>query len=183
MTDTVGRLARLEDDSVAHEARLLILIASFSDGRESEGVRGLTKLAKLDFLLRYPTFLQRALRARKRSVQAVKLKDFETRSVESRMVRYRFGPWDHRYPEVLRRLSARGLIEVKKDGRTVVIRATTPGLAAVESLRATSNFEDVISRAGALRTHLDLTATNLVRFIYDTFPEVISLRSNEEIGL
>jgi hypothetical protein len=98
------------------------------------------------------------------------------------MVRYRFGPWDHRYPEVLRRLQGRGLVSVVKDGRTVVIKTTPVGAASAASLRATKKFDDIIDRAAALRTHLNLTATHLMKFIYDTFPEVLSLRSNEEIG-
>jgi len=183
MSNVVHRLAALEEAGIAHEGRLLILIAAFSDPEERDGIRGLTKLAKLDFLLRYPTYLERALKARKRSTQAVNLKDFEMRSVESRMVRYRFGPWDHRYPEMLRRLGARGLISVAKDGRTVVMRATAAGSALVAQLRETKQFEDLSVRAHALRTHLDLTATNLMKFIYETFPEVVSLRSNEEIDL
>jgi hypothetical protein len=183
MTDTVQRLATLEDAGIAHEGRLLILINAFSQGEQSEGIRGLTKLAKLDFLLRYPTYLQRALLARGRSTRAVNLKDFETRSVESRMVRYRFGPWDHRYPEMLRRLSARGLVTVTKDGRTVIMRSTAAGSALAGELSKTATFDDVTDRAGALHTHLDLTATGLMKFIYETFPEVLSLRSNEEIDL
>ncbi|SFB41820.1 protein of unknown function [Collimonas sp. OK607] len=42
-------------------------------------------------------------------------------------------------------------------------------------------FEAHSRRAGALKRHLDLTATNLMKFIYQTFPEVISLRSNAVI--
>jgi hypothetical protein len=43
--------------SVEGEARLLILIDAFSRGRNS--LEGRLKLAKLDFLLRYPRFFRR----------------------------------------------------------------------------------------------------------------------------
>src|SRR5262245_34423509 len=102
MGETVQQLAALEEAGMSQEGRLLLLIEAFTAGDSQEGIRGLTKLAKLDFLLRYPTFLERALHARNRSTHSVKVKPFERLSVESRMVRYRFGPWDHRYPEVLR---------------------------------------------------------------------------------
>ena len=181
MNDIVDQLATLEDAGITHEGRLLILVSTFSEGDDSEGIRGLTKLAKLDFLLRYPTYLERALLARGRSTRAVNLKDHERVSVESRMVRYRFGPWDHRYPEMLRRLEARGLVVLHRDGRAVVVRATAAGSNAAVKLCETGSHDDVADRARALRTHLNLTATNLMKFIYDTFPEVVSLRSNEEI--
>lgn len=183
MTDTVQRLAALEATSINHEGRLLMLIDTFSSGPAGEGIHGLTKLAKLDFLLRYPTYLERALKARNRPTHAVRLADYERLSVESRMVRYRFGPWDHRYPEVLRRLEARGLVSLRKDGRAVVIKATEAGTKLAAKLRATHSFDDVADRAAALHTHMNLTGTHLMRFIYDTFPEVVSLRSNKEIGV
>jgi hypothetical protein len=44
------------------EIRLLLLIDAFSGHRE--GLQGRTRLAKLDFLLRYPSFLRRALEKR-----------------------------------------------------------------------------------------------------------------------
>jgi hypothetical protein len=181
MPDLVHRLALLEEVVVNHEVRLLLLIDAFSRGENAEGVRGLTKLAKLDFLLRYPTFLERALMARVRSTRTVRVQDFERRSVEARMVRYRFGPWDHRYPEVLRRLEARGLVQIEREGRTIIVKTTEAGGAVANQLGADTTFEDVAARASTLRTHMNLTATNLMRFIYETFPEVISLRSNEEI--
>ena len=48
-------LSQIEDSDELHEARLLILLNAFS-GKDGQGsVDGLTQLAKLDFLLRYPT--------------------------------------------------------------------------------------------------------------------------------
>jgi hypothetical protein len=44
------------------EARLLLLIDAFSD--QPPGLEGRTKLAKLDFLLRYPAFFRRAVARR-----------------------------------------------------------------------------------------------------------------------
>lgn len=181
MADTVQKLAGLDAASANHEGRLLLLIDAFSSGDKAEGVRGMTKLAKLDFLLRYPTFLERALQARRRPTQAVRLQDFERRSVESRMVRYRFGPWDHRYPEILRRLQARGLVTLQRDGRTIVMKTTAAGTKLSADLCKTGVFDDVSRRAATLNTHLNLAATNLMKFIYETFPEVVSLRSNEDI--
>ena len=62
-------------------------------------MEGLTKLAKLDFLLRYPVMLERAVVAKGHSTRDVHLKDHERLSVESQMVRD--SPWDHRYRELL----------------------------------------------------------------------------------
>ena len=102
-------------------------------------------------------------------------------SVESEMVRYRFGPWDHRYREFLNILVGKGLVVVSVEGRTVVITPTERGQAVVTELASSSVFEDYSRRSTLLKRHFDLQATNLMRFIYETFPEVVSLRSNKRI--
>jgi hypothetical protein len=87
----------LEGDDSLHLGRLLILVDVFAGRRGDQTIEGITKLAKLDFLLRYPAFLERALLARNAPEAAAKVEEFERNSVEARMVRYKFGPWDHRY--------------------------------------------------------------------------------------
>ena len=52
-----GLLSSLTGTSTYHQARLLVLVDAFT--RSGGKVDGLTKVAKLDFLLRYPTFLRR----------------------------------------------------------------------------------------------------------------------------
>jgi hypothetical protein len=178
VTDTVEQLASLESSSELHEARLLILLAAF----RGDHIEGLTKLAKLDFLLRYPTWLERALEARGASARAVAVHPCERESVESQMVRYRFGPWDHRYRYFLNLLAGKGLARIHLEGRTVVVGITEKGLQAASELASKLEFQDMARRAKALNTHFDLTATTLMNFIYKTFPEVASLRKNEPIG-
>jgi hypothetical protein len=76
------------------EARVLLLIDGFS--RKKTGPRtleGRVKLAKLDFLLRYPKHLATVLASRGlRDAQRDEL-DQQDSPLESRMMRYRYGPW------------------------------------------------------------------------------------------
>ncbi|HUT61639.1 MAG TPA: hypothetical protein VM238_19450 [Phycisphaerae bacterium] len=181
--DFVETVANLDLSPEFHAARLLVLLDAFAEGNRGGAVEGLTKLAKLDFLLRYPVMLERALQAKRHSTREVRLEDHERYSVESEMVRYRFGPWDHRYREFLNVLVAKGLASISIEGRKVVIAATGAGRGVAEHLAANGLFEPYARRAKLLKRHFDLTATNLMRFIYDTFPEIISLRSNASITL
>lgn len=179
--DIVEAVANLDVAPELHAARLLLLLNAFA-GEEGEGaVEGITKLAKLDFLLRYPVMLDRALKAKGRTVRDVQLEDHEQQSVESEMVRYRFGPWDHRYREFLNVLIAKGLATMSVQGRTVVISLTATGRALADQFAQDQVFEPYVRRSSLLKRHFDMSATNLMRFIYDTFPEVVSLRSNEAI--
>lgn len=179
--DLVEVIAELDAAPELHAARLLLLISAFAGEEQAEVVEGLTKLAKLDFLLRYPVMLERALAVKGRTTREVQLEDHERLSVESEMVRYRFGPWDHRYREFLNVLVGKGLVAVSVEGRKVVIALTDRGRVVSAELSANPLFEDYSRRSTLLKRHFDLRATNLMRFIYDTFPEVVSLRSNERI--
>jgi hypothetical protein len=179
--DLVRAVTDLDQSTDLHLARILILLNAFEQGSSGGPIEGLTKLAKLDFLLRYPVMLQKALEVRGRSTGDVRLESHELYSVESQMVRYRFGPWDHRYREFLNVLVGKGLATVSVEGRKVVISITQKGTALAEELSSTEPFELHASRSRALKRHLDLSATSLMNFIYETFPEVISLRSNTPI--
>jgi hypothetical protein len=179
--DLVETIAELDRQPDLHAARLLVLISAFSDAGQRDAVEGLTKLAKLDFLLRYPVMLERALAAKGRPTREVQLVDHERLSVESQMVRYRFGPWDHRYREFLNILAGKGLVTVSVEGRKVVIVLTERGRTLASELSASPEFQDYARRSALLKRHFDIRATTLMQFIYETFPEVVSLRSNERI--
>ncbi|WP_043753857.1 ABC-three component system middle component 4 [Imhoffiella purpurea] len=179
--DLVETIAELDSQPNLHAARLLVLISAFSDVQQQEALEGLTKLAKLDFLLRYPVMLERALSAKGRSTRDVQLKDYERLSVESQMVRYRFGPWDHRYREFLNILIGKGLVTVRTEGRKIVIALTENGRELALKLSANPEFQDYARRSELLKRHFNLKGTSLMNFIYETFPEVVSLRSNERI--
>jgi hypothetical protein len=181
MIDFVQTVADLDQSSDIHVARLLILLDSFSEDDQNGAVEGLTKLAKLDFLLRYPVMLERALKSKGKSTESVKLEDYERQSVESEMVRYRFGPWDHRYREFLNILVGKGLAVVNVEGRKVVISITSKGREKAKELSKSDLFEPYYRRSKLVRRHFDLRATYLMNFIYTTFPEIISLRSNAPI--
>src|ERR1017187_8078998 len=88
-----------------HAARLILLFRNCGIGGR---IDGLTKMAKLDFFVRYPVFF-----ARLDTTAPEGLKN----RVESSMIRFHYGPWDPRYYRVLTYLEAKGLIGVTKSGR------------------------------------------------------------------
>ncbi len=179
--DLMEAIAEIEASDSLHEARILLLLSAFAEENGKGEIGGLTKLAKLDFLLRYPTFLKRALEKKGKSIKAVDLQPHEEKSVESKMVRYRFGPWDHRYRTLLNLLFGKGLIRLNVEGRKINIGLTDAGIAAAHEIAGRKEYKDLVRRSSALKSHFDMTATGLMRFIYDTFPEILSLRSDQAI--
>jgi hypothetical protein len=139
-------------------------------------------LAKLDFLLRYPAYLERALEAKGVKDQGrTNVQDYERSSVEAHMVRYRYGPWDHRYRRFLNTLTGLGLVELDSEKRTILIRLTDEGARAANELALDTAYCTMVSRAELLKKHFNIGATNLMEFIYKTFPEVVSLRLGDKI--
>src|SRR6266496_782011 len=96
------------------EARLLLLIDTFSRKRGGtvRYLEGRVKLAKLDFLLRYPRHLRRVLLAHGAHEADLTAIDPEEAPLDARMMRYRYGPWDPAYYALLGSLIGRGLVEV-----------------------------------------------------------------------
>ncbi len=151
------------------EARLLLLIQAFSVGEAT--LQGRVKLAKLDFLLRYPTYFRRALAARGRSVEETA--ELDEDNIDRAMVRYRYGPWDPAYYALLGSLVGRRLIETVPESRYTGLRTTETGAQAAEALAVTPAWRDLAERAQRLRgAFKNQTGTWLMKFIYEQFPEV-----------
>lgn len=180
--DLVEIVTALDKDEDVHLARIIVLLKAFSQlDAAPAAIEGITKLAKLDFLLRYPSCLEKALIARGVSAKNIPVDDFERLTIEARMIRYRYGPWDHRYRRFLNILVARRLAIVRTDGRTILIDLTPQGANLAQKLIESPAFSRVYERAVLLRKHLNLKARALMEFIYEQFPELTSLEFNEGI--
>jgi len=155
--------------TVEGEARLLLLIERFSRG--DDALEGRTKLAKLDFFLRYPAHFEQAMRIRHPQVSQT-LTSSSSLDVETAMVRYRYGPWDPSYFALLGCLIGKELIVVVPIKKGTGYRATDRGREVAERLRNESAWQEVAARVDRLKKHLDLSGTTLKKFIYDNFPEV-----------
>jgi hypothetical protein len=161
------------------EARLLLLIDAFS---ANEGtLQGRTKLAKLDFLLRYPRYFNRAMAARNVAVD-VPTEEAEEDNIESRMVRYRYGPWDPAYYALLGALVGRGLITTIPQRNYLAFRTTELGHGVVAELKESETFQPMAARATILRRAFKTqTGSFLKKWVYDNFPEVTQASWGESL--
>lgn len=171
-----------------HLGRLLVLLRS-ADARKAKpetkarAVEGITKLAKLDFLLRYPTCLERALRSLNRDPVEAAVRPRERTSIESKMIRFRYGPWDARYRRWLGLLAARGLVTLRVEGSTVLIGLTTRGRQLADTLGGDPLFADLAHRSETVVSAVGaMPATRLKEFVYAVVPEIVEMRWGEEIG-
>lgn len=158
-----------------HVARLLILLDAFGGPRRRYLI-GLTKLAKLDFLLRYPMALEDMLRKRGIELPAnLAPTSIERVTVESPMIRYKFGPWDHQYYAYVGRLVGLQLAEQNRGTRREVrVRLTKLGRSHAEGVARAPQWTQTARRAALLAQHFDeVSGSALAAEIYAEFGEML----------
>jgi hypothetical protein len=185
----INAVAESENCDDLHLARLLVLLGS-ADARKTtpatkaKAVEGITKLAKLDFLLRYPTCLERALRVLAWTDADVAVQPRERTSIETKMIRFRYGPWDARYRRWLGLLAARGLVVLGVEGNTVQIGLTDAGRALSAQVRSESLFAELVRRSDlTVKAVGGMSATRLKDFVYQAIPEIVDMKWGVEIAL
>jgi hypothetical protein len=169
-----------------HSSRLLFLLY-YAGGRNKE-IEGRTKLAKMDFLIRYPTYLIEAakiLNEQKRdksSWKEVKPTIKPVARPESRMIRFKYGPWDAKYYDIFSYLIAKDFIEIEPSkSKGDIFKLTVKGRAAVEELEG-SEFEDIIERCKLVYRLFGTSAGNTIKlFIYNYFTNILEKPLGAEI--
>lgn len=159
------------DDVVEFHAGRLILLLSVCGGTTST-IGGLTKMAKLDFFVRYPDFFK-AVESRGKSRR-------EESAVEAAMIRHHYGPWDKRYYHLLGYLESRQLISVKLTGRTYRIALTPLGKTTAKELIGNDAFSDLLKHMREVNEQFGKKSGNeLKNLIYETFGEEVA---QQELG-
>ena len=178
----VESAAAAEQADSLHEARLLLLLRQQADKGDGT-VNGITKLAKMDFLLRYPTYFERVLQARRKRPPEVIMQPYERDTVESRMIRFRYGPWDRRYRRWIGLLVAKGLVDSFVSGRTVHVGLTERGRKVSQVLAQQREFADLHARAEQVSKAVGtMPGTALKDLIYKIVPELTGVNWGEEIA-
>ncbi len=171
----------LADDILElHAARLLLLVSICGTKTKSTGlsrIDGLTKLAKLDFLVRYPEFYEKLAK------HLGKDSSTPLRTVESSMIRFRYGPWDDRYYHILAYLESRRLLSVTKDGSTFQFTLTDSGKGIATTFSESASFADIAEHITRVKGLVGkIAGTKLKDLIYDVFgTEVVNRKLGERI--
>ena len=182
--------AAVENSDEFNEARLLLLLKAAAGKEETaKPLEGIMKLAKMDFLLRYPNMLERALKVIGESKKsalaaAIAIPEEDRDTIEARMIRFRFGPWDPRYRRWLSILVAKQLASVYREGRTVKIQISKAGMAVAGQLAETEAFKPLAERARVVQSAVgNMPSSKITAFVYKIAPEIISTKWGNAIEL
>jgi hypothetical protein len=164
----------LADDVLEfHAGRLLLL---FKICGTANRISGLTKMAKLDFFVRYPQFFDVLCE------KLGKRSDPSHTTVESSMVRFHYGPWDHRYYHVLPYLEAKGLLSVYREGKQFDFELTELGVKIAKQLAKDPAFNELSEHMKRVKKELGSKRGNtLKKWIYEVFDKEVAKRSLGEV--
>lgn len=167
---TIDAITRAEENPRFHMSRLIILISAF-DGH----ISGLSKLANLDFLLRYPAHAKAVLEHRHRSVSGMQILDHEMANIENGAVMYKYGPWDFRYKALLVSMAALNTIKLSMADRAVSISLLEQGSCIANHLRNSPHWATVCARSEILHRHCNITGNALSHAILKACPSLTDI--------
>lgn len=171
----------LDNDVNSKLSRLLILIYELVSGDNDKKIEGISKLAKLDFLLASPSLLKRIIK-KPGAIKKITIPDYEIDSIENSLNFYRYNPWDENYRRLLNILIAKNLVSIKIENKSYYILITPRGTEIVNDLYKDKSFEEFKIRAKLLRTYLGNYSDSYLRMYFQKeFPELSNLNQNENI--
>ena len=181
-------LAALRDDLAYHQTRVLLLVAAVAatDGHNRK-LDGLTKLAKLDFLTRYPALgpvvLDNLSDSDKRLHLEKDSSGMSATDVEAPMTRYKYGPWDDRYYPVIGALVGRGLVKYVRGRKGSVALSPTPaGKKLAKDIGSTEDWKHINDRCAAVaEASAGLNGSTLKGLIYSRLPALMDRPHRELI--
>lgn len=171
-TSPAGLPVAADDLLEFHAARLLLL---FNICGIKGRIDGLTKMAKLDFFVRYPQFFDKACQTLGLSTESA------TKTVESSMIRFHYGPWDDRYYHILAYLEGKHLLNVTKDNQAFTLSLTDEGKAIADQFAKDESFTPLVSQMKQVKKALGGKAgSTLKKLIYQIFEKEVAQRPLRE---
>jgi hypothetical protein len=169
INDVPAGLPLAADDLLEfHAARLLLL---FKVCGVAGRIDGLTKMAKLDFFVRYPQFFNEACKALGLQAESAEA------TVESSMIRFHYGPWDDRYYHVLAFLEATGLLELSKVKNAFTLKLTDKGQDTANQLVGEPSYASLVEQMKRVKKSLGGKAgSSLKKLIYTVFEKEVGQR-------
>jgi hypothetical protein len=166
-------LALLREDLAYHQVRVLLLVDAVSTAPgHAKKLDGLTKLAKLDFLVRYPAFAPVVLENLDGTDARLHLTDSEADAPtddEAPMMRYKYGPWDDKYYAVIGALIGRGLLKYARGRKgSVALAPTSLGHELARTMSSSGEWSEISDRCSAIAdASSGLTGNALKELIYE----------------
>lgn len=180
-------LSAMVEDLAYHQSRVLLLVRAVAEEAGNSGkLDGLTKLAKLDFLVRYPALAPVILDKLEPTDPRLHLgaADLsEPTVVTDPMIRYKYGPWDDRYYPIIGALISRGLLRyIRGRQGSVALAPTAAGRGVADDLAEEPSWSGINDQCRAVaRASAGLTGNALKDRIYQRLADLMDRPYREVI--
>lgn len=146
----IEKVISLENHDELHTVRLLILISTLV-GKKRETTIQITKLAKLDFILRYPVALYKALNLV--SLKDALITESEKNNIESEMLAFNYSPWSSDFRRLLVLLTSRSLISWSSKGNRIELSLTERGKDFYNEVIRYREFTEIVQQSKSIKTN------------------------------
>lgn len=181
-------ISDMVEDLAYHQSRVLLLVRAVAQEPGNAGkLDGLTKLAKLDFLVRYPALapvVLDELEPEDPDLHLTRADLSDPTKVSDPMTRYKYGPWDDKYYPVIGALVGRGLLRYSAGRRgSVALVPTKAGRALAEDLLADPAWTKVGDQCAAVaRASAGMSGNALKDRIYERLADLMDRPHREVIS-
>jgi hypothetical protein len=181
-------LSAMVDDLAYHQGRVLLLVRAVAAEPGNAGkLDGLTKLAKLDFLVRYPALAPVVLDELDAADPGLHLDDAdlsEPTLVSDPMTRYKYGPWDDKYYPIIGALISRGLLRYARGRKgNVALVPTSLGRTLADDLAAEDVWRGIYDQCRTVAgASVGLTGNALKVRIYERLADLMDRPHREVIA-
>lgn len=137
--------------------RTLILLYAFK-GRNNNGkIEGISRYANLDFLLRYPLTLHKALNILDIKNIELKILPYEAHTIEVSFIKDIYEPFGNNFRKIISILKSKSLIQIYVEKNKTFIGITNSGIDLVNSFQKENDaFKNTFLRANIIKKNLGL---------------------------
>lgn len=186
----IETIITIDSDDTNNIIRMLILIYTFAGKNGTGKIEGISKLAILDFLLRYPVALDKVLENQELkgnktiNHKRFQLQSYEVNSIDAKMMKFNFAPWDFKYRRIVSILKAKDLIQVNLDGKKTVLRIKSNGIDTAKKIQDLKDYEYLVVRCKIIKSVFgSWSQKKLIDMIYIVFPEILRFKAEMDVVL
>lgn len=154
----IEQIIILDEQDELHIIRVLILVYTLIGSKNDKTTIELTKLAKMDFLLRYPSALDSALTSLNKN-KNLNITEAEKNNIETNILSFRFSPWSSDFRRLMVLLNAKSLLRWERREKSLDIYKTPIGLKLYQELLNFDEFKSMIQQAKAIKTNISTLST------------------------
>jgi hypothetical protein len=171
----IEKVIKLENSDELHCVRLLILIYTLTGKKDGTTIY-ITKLAKLDFILRYPVVLDKAL-SLLNIIKKSSINEAQRNSIESEMLAFSYSPWSSNFRRLLVLLSSRNLIVWRTSGRQIELSSTEVGRNFYRDAIEHIEFREFVQQSKVIKTNFsNLPLTKLDSLMLSVIKDISTFK-------